>query len=128
MSSTTAVLLGTAIGSLIGFIGTLISTLAMFKKETRLFRRNLSQKHVEEVGDTYSFFLNVIFNMKRGLKPDPNSYGDLYSRILLYGSSELKEFMKNLVSLPRPEISDKDVDSIIEAMQRHLKELNDNLK
>jgi phage-related protein len=99
ISSTTAAILGTIIGGIIGVLGTIITTWATFEKESKSFNRNISQKHIEEVLSVYSFALNVFFNLKSGGIPDRSTNGEVYARISLYGSVKVKNILNEIIQI-----------------------------
>ena len=127
ISSTNAALAGAIIGGVIGIISTLITTWATFNKESKLFKRNNLQKHLDEVLSTYSFALNVFFNMKRDGNPDRASYGDVYARISLYGSIEVRRIVQTIVDSAPDKKRDLDIDLIITAMKKHTDKLEKEL-
>lgn len=127
IDSTTAALFGAIIGGLIGVIGTLITTWATFKQESKSFKRNNSQKHIDDVTSAYFFSLNVLFNIKRGGSPDRATYGDVYAKISLIGSDEVKLLINEIIALPDDKRKEINLDKIIESMTRHIKTLEGRL-
>jgi len=123
IDSTTAALLGAIIGGLIGVIGTLISTWATFKHESKSFKRNSSRKHIDDVISVYSFSLNVLFNMKRDGHPDRATYGDVYAKVSLIGSNEVKALFNEIIAIPTDKRNEINMDKIINSMTHHIKEL-----
>ncbi len=128
VNSTIAALLGSLIGGVIGIIGTIITIWATFEKESKSFRRNHIQKHVEEIISAYSFALNVFFNLKRNGQPDRASYGEVYVKLSLLGSDKVKSILNEIIQLPPDKKADLDIERIIAAMQDHIKELKSDLK
>jgi hypothetical protein len=127
IDSTAAALLGAIIGGLIGVVGTLISTWATFKQQTKSFNRNSIQKHIDDVISAYAFSLNVFFNIKRDGFPDRATYGDVYAKISLFGSDEVKSLVNEIIVLPSEKRKEINVDKLINSMTHHIKELEEQL-
>lgn len=107
-------LLATATGGGIGIAGLLLKS----KTDARHAK---SQQRLDRVRSTYEFALNVVFNLQRDGNPDRTTYGDMFARVSLYGSAEVKRVMDRYLANP----TDKtfDIRELSAAMQTHLETL-----
>lgn len=115
-------LLGATIGGIVGVIGTVISAWTASLRERRAFERANSQRHMDLVRETYQDALMVFFNMNRDGHPTREAYGTVYAQIALYGSSSVKQHLDEYLAVPHRQ-GKLDLDSIVNAMKRHLDEL-----
>ena len=121
LDSATSALIGAVIGGVIGVVGTAITAWTAARRERVSFVRTHSPQQIDRVRDAYDFALNVLFNMGRGGSPDRASYGNVFARVSLHGSSEVKRMVDAYLEAPRERHID--LPRLIEAMKAHLLEL-----
>ncbi len=117
-----AALLGAVIGGVIGVIGTILTNQAAARRELASFKRASSRQHVDRLRSTYEFALNVLFNLERSGNPDWATYGDMFARVSLYGSEEVKRILDAYLK-PHAKEAPFDIQCLIQAMKSHLEEL-----
>lgn len=120
--SATSALIGAVVGGVIGVLGTAITALTAAHRERVSFERTHSQQYIDRVRDAYDFALNVLFNMDRGGSPDRASHGNVFARVSLHGSSEVKRIVDAYLRAT-PQERQIDLPRLIEAMKAHLSEL-----
>jgi len=122
LASASSALIGAAVGSLLTLLGTVIAAWAAARRERLSFERVHSQQHIDRVRDGYDFALNVLFNMKRGGSPDRATHGNVFARISLLGSPEVRHIVAVYLEAA-PQDRSIDLARLIEAMKSHLHEL-----
>ena len=122
LDSGTSALIGALIGGVIGVVGTAVTAWTTARRERVSFERAKSQQHVDRVRDVYDFALNVLFNMNRGGSPDRTSSGNVFARISLHGSPDVKQIVDEYLATA-PQDRQIDLPRLIAAMKAHISEL-----
>jgi gas vesicle protein len=122
LDSAASALIGAVIGGVIGVVGTAITAWTAARRERVSFERTKSQQHVDRVREAYDFALNVLFNMNRGGNPDRTSYGNVFARVSLHGSADVKRIVDAYIEAA-PRERQIDLLGLIVAMKAHLSDL-----
>jgi len=122
LDSATSALLGAVIGGVIGVVGTALTAWTSARRERVAFERTTSQQHVDRLRETYDCALNVLFNMDRGGNPDRSTYGNVFARISLHGSTEVQRIVEAYLAAA-PGERQIDMPHLIKKMKSHISEL-----
>ena len=113
-------LTGTAVGGIIGIAGLLMKV----KADARHAK---SQQRLDRIRSTYEFALNVVFNMQRSGNPDRTTYGDMFARVSLYGSPEVKRILDRFLAATPPDKA-FDIRELSSAMKAHVDQIEAGCK
>lgn len=116
-------LIGAVIGGVIGVIGTTITVWSASRRELKAYRRTKSQQHSDRIRETYEYALNVFFNLARDGSPDRATYGNMFAQLSLYGSREVKRILDNYLTAQTTDKHSIDLENLIQAMKKHLSEV-----
>lgn len=118
-----AALIGALIGAGSSVVVQVIAAIVTARHETRSFRRTLRKEVIASVADAYEYALNVILNMQRGENLDRATYGNVFAQISLRGSPKVKTLVKEFLALPVTTRESFNIELLIEAMQQHIAQL-----
>jgi hypothetical protein len=122
-----AALLGALIGSCSSIVTQIIVASITANNNTKSFRREQKKEEIASITNAYEYALNIIFNIQRGQTPDFATIGNMFAQISLRGSSEVKDCVYGFQSLPALERQSFNIDELIDAMQKHIIQLEQSI-
>ena len=121
-----AALFGALIGAGASMIVQIIAAFVTARHESRSFQRTFRKEQVANVADAYEHALNVIFNMRTDGNPDRSTRGKVFAQISLRGSAPVRVIIETFLNLSPEEKRDFEIEGLIEAMQRHITQLEND--